>query len=404
MRSRRDLGRAARLCIAGVAAALGAGVLASQAVAAVTGGSSSTSSDPITLADDDGAMAMFTATNVGGGEVMTRCLQLTYDSTGPADLRMYAALSAADLAPYLHLVVEKGSGGIYGNCSSFAGSVLYDGTLAAFAGAHTDFASGLAVPAAPSPTPISFRFTVQVGNQAAAQGRTAAADFWWEAQTVDAPPPPAVDPTVPTAPPATPSASASPSVSPSVTPSPTPTPSPSVTPSEPVAPTPDSTNTDNPGGSGPGSVGGPTTEPAFSPEAASASPSAALISGPSASPPTDLSGKPIPVRIHTSRPRATHHETGDSNLSLVPAAGDTSRSGDNESDHGRKHVLPVWLGHAAALAAVAGKRTGFPILMLLLAMLFLVVQDRIDRREPKLALAPVHAEPDLPFEIPEEQS
>jgi hypothetical protein len=35
-----------------------------------------------------------------------------------------------------------------------------------------------------------------------------------------------------------------------------------------------------------------------------------------------------------------------------------------------------------------------------LLLLFLLLQDRIDRRDPKLALAPEHGEPDLPFERP----
>jgi hypothetical protein len=36
----------------------------------------------------------------------------------------------------------------------------------------------------------------------------------------------------------------------------------------------------------------------------------------------------------------------------------------------------------------------------LIVVLFLVIQDRIDRNDPKLALAPVFGEPDLPFDDP----
>jgi hypothetical protein len=35
---------------------------------------------------------------------------------------------------------------------------------------------------------------------------------------------------------------------------------------------------------------------------------------------------------------------------------------------------------------------------------FLAVQDRIDRKDPKLALAPVYAERDLPFTPPQVES
>jgi hypothetical protein len=373
VRNRRNLRRAARLGAAGVAAAMGALLLAAQAVAAVTGASSSTSSDPVTLADDDGAVAMFTATNVGGGDVMSRCLQVTYESSGPADLKMYAALTAAGLAPYLHLVVESGSGGSFADCSGFAGSVLYNGTLAAFAGAHTDFASGLTVPVTPSANPVSFRFTVQVGNQAAAQGRTAAADFWWEAQTVDAStsspgsPGPSAGPTAPAEPTA---------------------PAPAVVPSPAVSATPD---------------GGGTPSDAAAFPAASTEPTTGFMESP-ASPAGAVSAPAIPVRVRIPPADATQQAAASGGLSLAAPATGTTGSGHAVRRHGSGRALPVWLGRAANFAAIAGKRTGFPILMLLLAFSFLVMQDRIDRREPKLALAPVHAEPDLPFEIPEEQS
>jgi hypothetical protein len=353
---------------------MGAVLLAAQAVAAVTGATSSTSTDPVTLADDDGAMAMFTATNVGGGEVMSRCLQVTYDSSGPAELRMYAALTAAGLAPYLHLVVETGTGGSYADCSGFAGSVRYAGTLAAFAGAHTDFASGLTVPVAPSPSPVTFRFTVQVGSQAAAQGRTAAADFWWEAQTVDAPVSPPEPVTVPgTSPPA------------AGTPEPPPA---EPRPTDPV-------------------LNDPTTgqgdDRPVDPAVLSAGSTAAPSSAPTA-PARVRSDVPIPVRVRTSPGPSTQQAAGSDGLSLVAGPADKTSSRDRSQRQSRERVLPLWMDRAAKFAAIAGERTGFPLLMLLLAFLFLVMQDRIDRREPKLALAPVHAEPDLPFEIPEEQS
>src|SRR5436190_969917 len=47
------------------------------------------------------------------------------------------------------------------------------------------------------------------------------------------------------------------------------------------------------------------------------------------------------------------------------------------------------------------RRPTFPTGLLVFVVLFLMVQDRIDRRDPKLALAPVYAEPDMGFgELP----
>ena len=49
------------------------------------------------------------------------------------------------------------------------------------------------------------------------------------------------------------------------------------------------------------------------------------------------------------------------------------------------------------LAGGLAQTGGFPLLLLLLAFLFLALQDRIDRNDPKLALAPVHGHQELPF-------
>jgi hypothetical protein len=52
------------------------------------------------------------------------------------------------------------------------------------------------------------------------------------------------------------------------------------------------------------------------------------------------------------------------------------------------------------LAPAVAARAAFPVLLLAIMVVFLLVQDRIDRKDPKLALAPMHAEPDLPFDSP----
>jgi hypothetical protein len=42
--------------------------------------------------------------------------------------------------------------------------------------------------------------------------------------------------------------------------------------------------------------------------------------------------------------------------------------------------------------------SGATLILYLLVLVFLAIQDRIDRNDPKLALAPVYAEPMLSFE------
>lgn len=63
---------------------------------------------------------------------------------------------------------------------------------------------------------------------------------------------------------------------------------------------------------------------------------------------------------------------------------------------------PATTSWIAKLGAAVVKNAAFPLLLVLLLILFLVIQDQIDRRDPKLALAPVYPTPDLPFLPPGE--
>jgi hypothetical protein len=55
---------------------------------------------------------------------------------------------------------------------------------------------------------------------------------------------------------------------------------------------------------------------------------------------------------------------------------------------------------AAGIVGAAGGGTGFPLLLLGLVLMFLVVQNRIDRRDPKLALASIAADDTVEFQPP----
>ncbi|WP_336920893.1 hypothetical protein [Aquipuribacter sp. SD81] len=62
-------------------------------------------------------------------------------------------------------------------------------------------------------------------------------------------------------------------------------------------------------------------------------------------------------------------------------------------------VVPTGLPDAVlTLAAPLVAHPQLPLGMVALMVLFLLVQDQVDRRDPKLALAPLHPETDLPFD------
>ena len=141
-------------------------------------------SGSVVITDDDGGSAMFAATAMTPGEPVIECITLTYSgSLVPADIRTYG-VSADVLATYLDTTIEIGSGGSFGDCSSFTpASTLYTGTLANFSATHTDWTSGLATfTAAANPTSQTLRFTVDVQDDPAAMTQSATATFTWEAQ------------------------------------------------------------------------------------------------------------------------------------------------------------------------------------------------------------------------------
>jgi hypothetical protein len=73
-------------------------------------------------------------------------------------------------------------------------------------------------------------------------------------------------------------------------------------------------------------------------------------------------------------------------------------AGDGTADgKGERSTLGRALESFGRAAVDVGERAAFPILLLLVIGLFLTAQHRIDQRDPKLALAPVHRELELHF-------
>ena len=144
------------------------------------------STGTVILKDDDGgSTALFTVTNMAPLDVVTNCIVVTYEGTLlPADVVLYGVSAGTGLDAYLDLTVDEGSGGSFGDCSSFSfTSNIFTGTLTSFAATHTNFGNGAGVwdPAA-NPESRTYRFVVTLQDNNAAQGLNATATFTWEAQ------------------------------------------------------------------------------------------------------------------------------------------------------------------------------------------------------------------------------
>jgi hypothetical protein len=272
----------AALLRAGVAAGalvLGTFLMVTQAMAA-PGGSAPTrpSAAParLELFDDDEDSGMFDLAEMSPGRAASNCIAVSSGGPGgDTDVRLSGISTGTGLDWDLDMTVEEGIGGTFNDCTGFRGRELYRGSLAAFTSAHRDFRSGLA---AFSPLDVSetktFRFSIVLHDDPAAQGRSARATFTWEAE-------------------------------------------------------------------GPGAAASPGV------------------------------------------PRTPQ-------LPFTPSAGGsfTGRPAGSALDR---------LG---AVAVLTVRKVAFPFLLLLVVVAFLMIQDRIDRRDPKLALAPVYPEPDVGFDDP----
>jgi hypothetical protein len=116
-----------------------------------------------------------------------RCITVTYGgNVDPGTVRLYAAPTSGDLAPYLDLTIDMGQRGVTASasCTGFTGSsTLFAGTLAGFAAAHSSYATGRATwnPTDGQET-RSFRFGLTVRNDPAAPGKSATFGFSWRAE------------------------------------------------------------------------------------------------------------------------------------------------------------------------------------------------------------------------------
>ena len=138
----------------------------------------------VRIRDNDAGGVLFNVSGVRPGDPARRsCITVTYDGSLDADVRLYATVSSTGVEQYLDLQVETGtSTSAFGDCSGFTpSSTIFNGTLSSY---PTAWASGIAEPGNPwtAGAAHSYRFTVSVQNDPAAQGKTATTTFRWEAR------------------------------------------------------------------------------------------------------------------------------------------------------------------------------------------------------------------------------
>lgn len=156
----------------------------SAAFSDTTTASGNWTSGTVVLDDDDANAALFTATNLAPGDVVTRCITVQYRGSIPtAAIKLYGTATGT-LGQYLNVTVERGTGGNFGTCTGFtSAATVFTGTLAGFASAHTNYGNGTGTyTTTATPNDTTFRFVATLQDTNDAQNKTAAATFTWEAQ------------------------------------------------------------------------------------------------------------------------------------------------------------------------------------------------------------------------------
>ncbi len=185
-----------------VSAGLAAGAIAASAAVVSTSSAAFTATTEnaadswtagtMTLTDDDSAAKLF---NIGGlvpGQVSTKCINVTYTGTASSvnPIKLYSALNSQtlNLANYLNVKVEQGTGGSFADCTGFTptSTIVNNETLTTMTTNHTNYATGVGTfTPTTSPSTVSYRFTVTLDSATpnSAQGGTANASFTWEIQS-----------------------------------------------------------------------------------------------------------------------------------------------------------------------------------------------------------------------------
>lgn len=283
--------------------------------------------------------ALFSLSGLTPGPIGARCILIEVRDGRADEVVLSADIGGTGLEAFLDVEIDAGTATDSATCGEFVGVAAFSGTLEELGRSHGDPVDGIRVPLIDQ-TRVMLRFTLTLRDDNRAQGAVATARFGFDARDVS--------PDVPTGPGTT-------------------------TAPEPTAATEPGTTT------APSSTAPETTTPATT------TPDAGVVqtTGAAVPPPPPTTGpagpteQPVPVvTLDAPEPNLSTVEE------LLEAAASASRK-----------LVEV----TGAAASVSARTAAAPGLFSVFAMGFLLLQARVDRRDPKLAVAPITPEPDLEF-------
>lgn len=341
----------------------------------------SLSSNPATAP----AGALFNVAGLTPGHQVQQCVAITSD-VSTHDVRLDAEGVTGALAPWLVLTVTAGTGAA-SDCADFVPlpGAIFRGNLPDLAAAGSE---GQGAPTGWAPTAgdsRTFRLTVDVIDDARAVGGAAGTDLLWRVQPgptseptpISSQPPPVLGgPSTGTTPPV-PAVTVTPTAG-AVTPQPTG-----------VRPTPDSSSTTQPATTSSSPQPSHLTDPT-TPATGTSPTTTGTGTGSAATPAAAASStRPSPTpRGSGTRPHAAGNRPQSGAPAPRPATAHSSTTAA---------APPAGDRRIRDLLAGLARNASFPLLLILAVLFFLLLQDRLDRKDPKLALAPLHQEPEQPF-------
>jgi hypothetical protein len=121
------------LVVVGVLGGLAAGALSAFSSQTENPGNVVTAGT-VTIADNDGATALYSLTAAKPGDSQTSCIRVVYSGSLDADVRLYTPDTVGDLGPHVDLKIEPGSQASpsFPSCTGFnadSGGAIFDDSL-----------------------------------------------------------------------------------------------------------------------------------------------------------------------------------------------------------------------------------------------------------------------------------
>lgn len=128
--------------------------------------------------------ALFNASALIPNQTVVNCLVIHHDNPGAVRLYSGGFTDSGNLADYVNLTIEEGTGGSSGNCAGFvAQNTIVVGTLTDFNTNHTNYATGAGFSSVATSPSMTYRITLTLdaATPNAQQGETLTAlSFIWE--------------------------------------------------------------------------------------------------------------------------------------------------------------------------------------------------------------------------------